>query len=167
MEAALAAFSSGQVRQPVRTLVEPGAGAFFWTMPAYLEAGPAMGAKLVTLFPDNAQRRLPTHQALIVLLDGQTGFLEAVIDGGYITEARTAAVSAVAVRALAKLDTKVLAIIGSGAQARSHLEALPLVRAFSQRRCWSPTEAHLHKIAAECPEVTAAASAEAAVRGAD
>ena len=129
MEAALASFSAGAVKQPVRTVIEA-PGGFFGTMPAYLGSTPAMGAKLVTVFHDNPRHGLPTHLATILLLDPATGNLLAILDGRFITEARTAAVSAVATRYLAREDAAVLAIIGSGVQARSHLEALSLVRKF-------------------------------------
>jgi ornithine cyclodeaminase/alanine dehydrogenase-like protein (mu-crystallin family) len=168
MQAALAAFSAGHVRQPVRTVIEAGLpGTFFATMPAVLQAAPAMGAKLVTLFPRNAHNGLPSHQAVIVLMDAVNGALLAVLDGRYITEVRTAASSAVAVRALARNGAKSLALLGSGVQAGSHLAALALVRKFDDVRCWSPTQANLRKFAAAHPEVRMAASAEDAVRGAD
>src|SRR5207249_2817348 len=91
----------------------------------------------------------PTHLATIVLLDPSTGELLAVMDGRFITEARTAAVSAVAVRHLAPDETSVLAVIGAGVQARSHLHALSYVREFQEARCWSPTPEHTRKLAAE------------------
>jgi len=167
MAKALTAFSWGQVRQPVRNVIEAGSGGnFFASMPAYLESG-QMGAKLVTVFHRNGERGLPTHQATIVLLDAETGSLLAVMDGRYITEARTAAVSAVAVRELARPGARTLAIVGSGVQAGSHLEALSLVWKFEEIRCWSPTESRLRQFAYAHPQVQAAASAEAAVRGAD
>jgi alanine dehydrogenase len=169
MEAALAAFSGGQVRQPVRTVIEAGLeGAFFATMPAFLECPVAvMGAKLVTVFHQNTHTGLPTHQAAIVLLDAGNGSLLAVMDGRYITEIRTAAVSALAVRTLSRTGARKLAIIGSGVQAGSHLEALPLVRRFDEVSCWSPTAARLLAFADRHPGVDIAASAEAAVSGAD
>ena len=168
MEAALAAFSAGAVMQPVRTVIEA-PGGFFASMPAYLGSTPAMGAKLVTVFHDNPSHGLPTHLATIVLLDPATGNLLAILDGRFITEVRTAAVSAVAVRYLAREDAAVLAIIGSGVQARSHLEALSLVRKFSDVRCFSPSAAHLAGFVAESGSypVRAAESAELATRGAD
>ncbi len=168
MQAALAAFSAGTVKQPVRTVIEA-PGGFFGTMPAYLGSTPAMGAKLVTVFHDNPSHGLPTHLATILLLDPATGSLLAILDGRYITEARTAAVSAVAARYLAREDSSVLAIIGSGVQARSHLEALSLVRKFSDVRCWSPSSAHVADFVAESKNypVRAVESAELAVRGAD
>src|SRR5438477_8875015 len=101
MQEALVAFSAGQVNQPVRTVLEVGKGhAFFASMPAYAVTIPALGAKLVAVFGDNTAKNLPTHLATILLLDPETGALQAVMDGRYITEARTAAVSAVAVRHL-------------------------------------------------------------------
>jgi ornithine cyclodeaminase/alanine dehydrogenase-like protein (mu-crystallin family) len=138
-------------------------------MPAYLGSTPAMGAKLVTVFHDNPSHGLPTHLATIVLLDAATGELRAILDGRFITEARTAAVSAVAVRYLARKDAAVLAIIGSGVQARSHLEALSLVRQFTDVRCSSPSAAHVASFVAESKgyPVRAVESAETATRGAD
>jgi len=168
METALTAFSSGHVRQPVRQVIEAGSGGnFFAAMPAWLAAGPAMGAKLVTVYHANGSRGLPTHQAVVVLLDAETGALLAAMDGRYITEARTAAVSAVALRRLARQGARTLAIVGSGVQAGSHLRAFSEVWKFDEVRCWSPTAAKLGKFAEEHPEVHPAASAEAAVRGAD
>ena len=113
--------------------------AFVLCADAALFAGQSvLGAKLVTVVPQNAARGLHTHLAVIPLFDPQTGELLAVMDGRYITEVRTAAVSAVSVRHLARNDAKVLAILGTGVQARSHLEALPQVRAFQEIRVWSP-----------------------------
>jgi alanine dehydrogenase len=168
IEAAVAAFSAGRVVQPVRTVLET-PGGFFGSMPAFLGSPPAMGAKLVTVFHGNSAKGLPTHLATIVLLDPATGGLLAVMDGRFITEARTGAASAVAARYLARRESSILAIIGSGVQARSHLEALSLVRTFTEVRCWSPTAANVRKFAAESSgyPVRASASAEAAVRGAD
>src|SRR5438874_830405 len=128
MEKALAAFSAGRVLQPVRTVIEHGRASFFAVMPACDPDGGMMGAKLVTVVPDNPARGLPSHHAAIALFEPVSGKLLAVTDGRYITEARTAAVSAVSVEHLARRDAKVLAIIGSGVQAHSHLDALPRVR---------------------------------------
>ena len=86
MESALAAFSAGQVDQPVRTAVEIRDRTFFASMPAYDGAHGILGAKLVTVFPDNAARGLHTHLAAISLFDAATGELAAVMDGRYITE---------------------------------------------------------------------------------
>lgn len=168
MEAALDAFSAGRVRQPVRTVIEAGAeGGFFASMPAYAETSAVMGAKLVTVYQGNARRGMPTHQATIVLQDAENGALLAVMDGRYITEVRTAAVSALALRELARGGAASLALIGSGVQAGSHLEALALVREFAEVRCWSPTEARRRRFAEAHAGVRAVESAEGAVRGAD
>jgi alanine dehydrogenase len=168
MEAAITAFSAGRVKQPVRTVLET-PGGFYGTMPAYMESPAAMGAKLVTVYHDNARKGLPSHLATIILLDPATGALLATMDGRFITEARTAAVSAVATRYLALPDAHKLAIIGSGVQARSHLEALSLVRKLSDIRCWSPTVAHARKFVGDSRGVPLrhVESAQSAVEGAD
>ena len=161
MERALADFSSGEVVQPVRTMLPVADhGGFFALMPAY--AGGALGAKLVTFYPQNQD--VPTHHATILLFKPETGEPLVSMDGRLITEVRTAAVSAVATKYLARPDTSVLAIIGSGVQARSHLEALRLVRGFEEVRVWSPRNAGAF---AQRFDVHATASAEEAVRGAD
>ena len=167
MESALESFSSGAVVQPVRTVLDlADRHAFFGLMPAYLGSAPAMGAKLVTVYHSNLERGMPSHLATIILLDPETGALEAIVDGRYITEARTAAVSAVSVKKLARADASVLAILGSGVQAVSHFEALSHVRSFKEVRAWSPTRANLQRFAGSSG-AHAAASAEEAVRGAD
>jgi alanine dehydrogenase len=161
MERALSDFSSGTVVQPVRTMLPVAEhGGFLGLMPAY--TGSALGTKLVAFYPHNTE--VPTHHATILLFKPETGEPLATMDGRLITEVRTAAVSAVATEHLARSDASVLAIIGSGVQARSHLEALKLVREFRDVRVWSPRRAVAF---AEEHGVRAAASAEEAVRGAD
>jgi alanine dehydrogenase len=167
MERALTDFSAGRVAQPVRTAIEAAERSFFAVMPALYRAEGVMGAKLVTVFPGNAARGKHTHLAVIALFDPDDGELLAVLDGRYITEARTAAASAVSVRHLAREDAGVLAILGSGVQAASHFEALRTVRRFGETRVWSPTAAHRERFAAEREGVRDAASGEEAVRGAD
>src|SRR5918911_4591827 len=161
MERALADFSGGKVVQPVRTMlpVEEHEG-LLGLMPAY--TGTALGTKLVAFYPENVG--VPTHHATILLFEPETGEPLATMDGTLVTEVRTAAVSAVATKHLAKPDASVLAIIGSGVQARSHLEALRLVRDFEEAKVWSPRRAE--EFARE-HGVDAAASAEEAVQGAD
>ena len=164
MEKALIDFSAGKVTQPVRSVIKVDPpGGFYGMMPALTPEG--LGQKIVTFYPQNAERGIPTHMATIFLVDPETGTPLAVMDGTLITEMRTAAVSAAATRLLAPRDAKVLAILGSGVQARSHVEALRLVRKFEEVRVWSPTAAHSEKFAAEIG--AKAMSAEAAVRGAD
>jgi len=173
MESALAEFSSGRTQQPLRTVLEVGPShAFFGVMPAYMPARGALGTKLVTVFGSNAALGLPSHLATILLLDSTTGELLSVMDGRYITEARTAAVSAVSVRLLAREDAGVLAILGSGVQARSHLRAFSHVRALHDVRVWSPNESRRRTFAEEmhreiAAPVTPVASARDAVDGAD
>ena len=173
MGLALADFSARAVTQPVRTVLEVGdQKAFYGLMPAWMPSRPALGTKLVTVFESNAARGLPTHLATIVLLDPETGALQALMDGRYITEARTAAVSAVSVRHLARESARVLAIVGSGVQARSHFEAISRVRDLSDIRVWSRNRARVDAFVDEIrpharARVTAAASAEAAVEHAD
>jgi len=164
VEQALIAFSAGRVEQPVRQIVKSHDG-FFGTMPA---GGPdvGMGVKLVTFYPDNAALGLHTHNAVIALFRPETGEPLAIMDGRLITELRTAAASAVATRALAKADAQVLAILGTGVQARSHVEALRLVRPFREVRIWGRTAENAERCAADVGAV-AVASAEEAVEGAD
>jgi alanine dehydrogenase len=167
MEQALVEFSAGRVQQPMRTVLEFGAaGSLFGSMPTYVSSLPALGAKLVTVCHGNANLGLGTHQAIIVMLNPETGVTEAILDGRYITEVRTAAVSAVSTRLLARKDAQVLGIVGSGVQARSHCKALGLVRRFREVRAWSPNPERLREFAAETGSL-AMESAEAAVRGAD
>lgn len=166
MQAALRAFSTGQVNQPVRMAMDIAGRGFLGLMPAHMLGEEAVGTKLVTVFHHNVSRGLPSHLATILLFDPQTGGLQAIMDGRYITEARTAAVSAVSARLLAKPNAGVLAVLGSGVQARSHVEALRHVFQLREIRAWSPHSANLLQFAAECG-ATAAISAAEAVRGAD
>ena len=162
MEEALVALSAGRVEQPVRVLLPVAeASGFLGVMPASArEIG--LGAKIVTFYPNN--EGVPTHHATVLLFRPETGEPLATMDGRLITELRTGAVSAVATKYLARPEAATLAILGSGVQARSHLEALRLVRPFREVRVWSPRHARAF---AEEHGVTAAASAEEAVRGAD
>jgi ornithine cyclodeaminase/alanine dehydrogenase-like protein (mu-crystallin family) len=164
MEKALIDFSAGNVTQPVRQViaVDP-PGGFYGMMPALTPEG--LGQKIVTFYPPNAERGIPTHMAIILLNDPQTGAPLATMDGRLITEMRTAAVSAAATKLLAPPDAKILAILGSGVQARSHVEALRLVRRFEEIRVWSPNKSHAESFAEEIG--AKAMSAEESVRGAD
>jgi ornithine cyclodeaminase len=173
MEAAVARFSAREVLQPVRTVLTVGpTHAYFGLMPAYIEQPSRLGAKLVTVFNDNHRRGLPSHLATIVLLDPETGALLALMDGRYITEARTAAVSAVSARHLSRTDAATLAIIGSGVQARSHLEAYADVRTLRDVRVWSPNERSRARVVEEMSgqvpaQLHNSRSAREAVEGAD
>ena len=173
MEGALAQFSAGTVTQPVRTVLEVGPDrAYFGVMPASLDDPPAVGAKLVTVYAKNHDKGLPSHLATIVLLDHATGALVAIVDGRYVTEARTAAVSAVSVKYLARPDARVLGIIGSGVQARSHLEAIRHVRSIEDVRVWSPNRLNREAFAMEMAAATSlpvrsVETASLSARGAD
>src|SRR5262245_42924609 len=147
MASALESFAARRVEQPVRSILSvDGNHAFFGTVPAFVRgAAPrrsSLGAKLVTVFEANHAKGLPSHLASILLMDPETGALKALLDGRYITEARTAAVSAVSSRLLARKTAKSLAIIGSGVQAKSHLEALSRVHTLKQVTVWSPNKLH-------------------------
>ena len=166
MEKALIDFSAGRVTQPVRSIISvdiAAATGFLGLMPALTPDG--LGLKAVTFYPSNARRGIPTHMATIFLVDPETGTPLATMNGRLITEMRTAAVSAAATKLLASPDAKVLAILGSGVQARSHAEALQLVRNFQEIRVWSPTKKHAGQFSKEI--AAKAMSAEEAVRGAD
>jgi thiomorpholine-carboxylate dehydrogenase len=164
MRDALIALSGGKVVQPVRTVLTlahpPG---WFALMPAI--HGDVMGAKLVTVFPNNAGTNLHTHQAVILLFSAQTGEPLATLDGRVITAWRTAAVSALATETLATKDARVLTILGSGVQARTHFAALRKVHQFAEVQVWSRTPEHAETFAQETgARVTAL---EDAVRSAD
>src|SRR5437870_5678022 len=166
MEKALIEFSAGKVTQPVRSVIKVDVAAatgFLGLMPALTPDG--LGLKAVTFYPSNVERGIPTHMAMIFLVDPLTGTPLAIMDGRLITEMRTAAVSAAATKLLASPDSKILAILGSGVQARSHVEALRLVRQFEEIRIWSPTREHAKRFAEEMGG--RAVSAEEAVHGAD
>src|SRR5881394_2452151 len=166
MEKALIDFSAGKVTQPVRSIIKVDAAAatgFLGLMPALTPDG--LGLKAVTFYPSNAERGIPTHMATIFLVDPETGTPLAVMDGRLITEMRTAAVSAAATKLLAPSDAKILAVLGSGVQACSHVEALRLVRPFEEIRVWSPNQERAKQFAEEIGAT--AVSAEEAVCGAD
>ena len=161
---ALIDFSAGRILQPLRTVMSVvGHAGWFGVMPAVY--GGVMGAKMVSFYPGNAALGKHTHMAMIQLFRSDTGEPLAVMDGRLITEMRTAAVSAVAVDRLARHDTKVLGILGSGVQARSHIKALGRVRSFEEIRVWSRTEKNARRFADEVGATVT--TAEDAVRGAD
>ena len=164
MEQALADFSAGKVVQPVRSVLNVAQhSGFFGVMPVVY--GDLMGAKLVTLYPRNAGTALPTHQGIIAVLKATTGEPLAVMDGRLITEMRTAAVTAVAVKHLAPPNSRVLAILGSGVQARAHFAALGVIRKFDEVRLWSRNREHAQALADEIGAMST--TAQSAVEGAD
>ena len=164
MSDALASLARGEVQVPLRFIVRPEDDAsLLGLMPAH-RAGeaPLYSLKTVAVFPDNPKRGLDAHQGTVTLFDGETGMVRALMNASAITAIRTAAVSAVATRLLAREDARGLAILGAGVQARTHLEALRLVREFERVRVYSPTAEHARALGEE-----AVASAEEAVRDAD
>lgn len=164
MRQAMIDFSAGNVEQPARRILPVKQhGGYFGGMPAV--SPDAIGAKLVSICPGNEARGLDAHMALIALFDPQTGQPMVTMDGTLITKMRTAAVTAVFIDAVAATDVKSLAILGAGAQARSHIEALSCVRSFDDVRIWNRTREKAEKLAEQFgARVT---SCEDAVRGAD
>jgi ornithine cyclodeaminase/alanine dehydrogenase-like protein (mu-crystallin family) len=172
MAEALAALQRGDMEQPLRFVVRPTAAAsLMGLMPAYRgRPEPAYGLKAVCVFPGNPARGLEAHQGAVLLFDGETGVLRAAVNASAITAIRTAAVSAVATRLLARADARALAILGAGVQARSHLRAMAVARDFARARVWSRTPERAAAVAAEAGTpfpVDPAESAEEALRGAD
>src|SRR5881394_1228510 len=159
MRKVLAEFSAGKWQQPVRGGLSQN-GGFFGVMPA---SGKSMGIKMVTFYPGNTE--LPTHMAVIALFDPRTGEPVALMDGRYITEMRTAAVSAVATDSLAAKDAKILTLLGAGVQAQAHLEVLPHVRRFEEIRVWNHHREKAERFADQ--HRVKAMELEAAVRDAD
>jgi len=165
MRQALVELSAGTVIQPLRSLMEIPAGqGFLFLKPALI--GNALATKLITLMPGNTARGLPTLLATIVLMDPATGAPLAVMDGTWITALRTAAVSAVGADALTPSGPKVVAMLGSGALARTHAQALRAVRPVTQIRVWSRDPANVARCAADIDGIACASAADA-VRGAD
>ena len=158
--------SAGEASMPPRiaAMVQERQG-LLGVMPAYLPSA-GLACKLVTLFPQNIDRH--THQAVIVVFDPENGTPLAVMDGTYITATRTAAGSALATRLLAREDAEVLALLGTGVQARSHARALPRVRAFSEIRVAGRDRSRAEALAEEIgPHARAVSSYEEAIRGSD
>jgi ornithine cyclodeaminase/alanine dehydrogenase-like protein (mu-crystallin family) len=172
MASVLADLARGAVWQPLRFVVRPpDEPSLMGLMPAHRSAPTASyGLKAVCIFPGNAARGIGLHQGGVLLFDGETGALRALVDASAITATRTAAVSGVATRALARENVRELAILGSGVQAQAHLEAMAAARPFERARVWSRTAEHASAFAAEAEvsfPVEAVNSAEEAVRGAD
>jgi ornithine cyclodeaminase len=170
MADALGGLARGEAMNPLRAGYRlPSGKGLIAAMPGALGYGP-FGAKLISVFPGNREVGLESHQGLIVLFDGEHGAPTAIVDAAAVTEIRTAAVSGVATRTLAREDAHDLAILGSGTQALSHLEAILAVRPLTRIRAWSPTRTRLEafaSLASEHGKVGMAASAREAVEGAD
>jgi ornithine cyclodeaminase/alanine dehydrogenase-like protein (mu-crystallin family) len=174
MASVLAAHARGEALMPLRSMVQfPGAAGFMATMPAWRGGDePLFSLKSLCIMPGNPARGLDSHQGTVTLFDGATGAPKAILDASAVTSVRTAAVSAVATRLLAREDARVLAVLGAGVQGKAHLEALLPVRAFEDVRVFGPNQAHAQEVAdgharATGGRVAVAPSAEDAVRGAD
>lgn len=162
---ALIELSAGRVLQPLRMVMElPAEHSLLFLKPALTRE--ALAVKLITQVPANAQRGLPTMLATVVLMDPSTGGTLAVMEATWLTALRTAAVSAIAVDAMTSRDSKVVALLGSGALARSHALALRAVRPVSQIRVWSRDPNNIMACSRDIDGIEAK-SAEEAVRGAD
>lgn len=165
MAGVLVARARGEVFMPLRSVMAaPGAPGLMGLMPAWSETA-GFALKAICIIPGNPARGLDAHQGTVTLFDGETGEPTAILDASAVTEIRTAAVTAVATRELARTDAAVLGVLGAGVQARAHIEALSLVRDFREIRVFAPTRAHAEALAGG--RVVAAASAQEAVRGAD
>ena len=170
---AMVELSRGAVSMPPRTgprVAE--VGGVLGVMPAYLPGSQTLACKLVSIYPNNAARDLPTHLALILVFDAPTGLPLALMDGTDITATRTAAGSALATRLLAPPDASVLAIVGTGVQARSHAIGIPRVRPVAEVRIAGRSVEKARALAEELASelavpVHAASSVEEALQGAD
>ena len=163
---AFVVYSSGKTSVPPRIAARTGEDNLLGAMAGYVP-GVALESKLVSVFPENDHKGMPSHQGLIVLFDEATGTPLAVMDGTYITAVRTGGAAAVAARVLARDDAQVLAILGAGAQGWSHLQTFPRVRDFTEIRIASRNPERARALAALHPRALAVATFEDAMRGAD
>jgi alanine dehydrogenase len=173
MEEALASLARGDVILPLRpTLRIPDSDNTYSLMPVYSKTLGAIGTKLITVFPGNHGTEYDSHQGAVVLIDGEHGSPLALMDAASITAIRTAAVSAVATRLLARRDARTLVLLGSGVQARTHMDAMLAVHPFERIVVWSRRPEHASAFVQERAVKTRARvevgdSAEAAVRDGD
>jgi ornithine cyclodeaminase/alanine dehydrogenase-like protein (mu-crystallin family) len=173
MAVALTTLARGDAALPLRTVMRlPDSPNAFALMPAYLGSPNAVGVKVITVFPGNDATAFDSHQGAVLLFDTEYGRLLAILDASSITAIRTAAVSGVATDMLARSDARVLAILGSGVQAATHLEAMRLARPIERVRVWSRTPSRLRAFTERAAErhglpIEPCSSAEEAVDGAD
>src|SRR3954471_18621576 len=146
----MADLSAGRASMPNRVgALVPERDGLLAVMPGYVPSMDVLTVKLVSLFPQNADGPLPTHQALIAVFSPETGEPLALIDGTAITALRTGAGSALSVRLLAREGARVLAIVGTGVQARSHARTVPLVRSFEEVRVAGRRREEAERLAGE------------------
>lgn len=172
MAEALQSLARGEVVLPLRPIMRlPEHKGLMGLMPSYSSALNAMGLKIITIFHGNADRELDSHQGAVLLFDGEHGGLRAIMDAASITAIRTAAVSGVATRLLAREDAHVLALLGSGVQAQTHLAAMCAAREISHVRVWSRkvenAQRFVERNMSTSYQIEACAQAEAAVEDAD
>lgn len=137
---AMIAFSKGETKQLLRSMIPLSEGRLFGIMPGAMGAHATFGAKLISVFPGNFARGMPSHQGLVILFDPESGAPVCVVDAGEITAIRTAAASAVATDALARKDARRLALLGYGEQAGTHARAMRKVRAIEAIAVWGRSE---------------------------
>jgi ornithine cyclodeaminase/alanine dehydrogenase-like protein (mu-crystallin family) len=173
MEQAFRWLVDGETLQPLRQVTWlPDKNGLLALMPAYLAGIQAMGLKAISVFPGNHATPFDSHQGVVLLFETRNGQLLAILDATAITAIRTAAVSALATRLLARPEAAELAILGSGTQARTHLEAMRLARPIRRVRVWSRNPGHAARFAAQEVQrhglpVEVVPLAQAAVDGAD
>jgi ornithine cyclodeaminase len=148
MEDVLSSLARGEAIQPLRSVLRLPAGkGAFGVMPGQVSKPNAFGIKVITVFPGNEGTKYDSHQGAVLLFEPEHGTIVAVMDAASVTGIRTAAVSAVATRLLSREDAGDLAILGSGVQARSHLEAMRAVRKIRRLRVWSRNDANARSFA--------------------
>jgi ornithine cyclodeaminase len=148
MASTLATLAKGDALLPLRTVILiPDTNDAFAVMPAYIGSPKTMGAKIITVYPGNHGTAFDSHQGAVLLFDAENGSLAAVLEASAVTTIRTAAVSAVATRLLAREDASRLTIIGSGVQAYAHLESMCAVREITSLRVWSRNSEHARELA--------------------
>jgi ornithine cyclodeaminase len=167
MASTLATLARGDALLPLRTVILiPQTNDAFAVMPAYIGSPKTMGAKIITVYPENHGTQFDSHQGAVLLFDAQNGSLAALLDATAVTTIRTAAVSAVATRLLAREDASRLTIIGAGVQAYAHLESMCAVRTITSLRVWSRNSEHARALA-EFARTNFELDAEVSGRGAD
>ena len=167
METALTGLERGELTMPLRFVVRTGGETLMGLMPAYRGGeNPLFSLKEIVIAPGNSARGLDPHQGGVMLHDGATGELIALLNASAITEIRTAAVSGVATKLLARPDARTVAILGTGVQGRSHAIAMREVVPDAELRIWSRTPAHAEALALESHGVVCE-TAQEAVSGAD
>jgi len=172
MKHTLIELSEGRAKQVLRMVMPLGESSFLGLMPSAISSKQIAGAKVISIFPQNSTRDLPSHQGVVLLFETETGELKAIVDGEEITAIRTSAVSAAATELLARNDSETLAVIGAGVQARYHLEAMLCVRDIKRVNVWDIDYNFASRYAKEMTEkhgltVTVCKSSTEAIKDAD